>query len=93
VARLDVAGHITRAPLHAGCYNMLADFPGMRLVPLPSLEPWPHNPRRKSVNLRPSQWSYLVPQFPTASDELPLTVQQCGGYLAHAPYSRGLAQT
>jgi hypothetical protein len=68
VAHWDAAGHITRAPLHAGCYNTLADFSGMRLVPLPGLEPLPHNPRQKSMNLRPSQWPYLVPQFPAASD-------------------------
>jgi hypothetical protein len=67
-ACLDVAGHITRAPLHAARYNTLADFPRMHLVPLPRLEPWPHNPRRKIANLRPSQWLCLVPQFPAASD-------------------------
>jgi hypothetical protein len=70
VARLGAgaAGHTIRAPLHAGCCNTLADFLGMHLVLLPGLEPWLHNPKRKSANLRPSQWSYRVPQFPAAGD-------------------------
>jgi hypothetical protein len=92
VAHLDAAGHTIRA-LHAGYYNTLAGFPRMCLALLPGLEPWLHNPRQKSADSWPSQWSCRVLQFPAASVELPMTVQHCGGYRAHAPYPRGVTLT